>query len=109
MTFDDSAKIPPERLTGPTASACLHCAMGMTHVNLAEMTARARLLVPVLRERAAETEKLRRLPDATLADLQESGLFRLFQPARYGGIEAPFRAFVDIGAALGRGCGSTSW
>jgi 3-hydroxy-9,10-secoandrosta-1,3,5(10)-triene-9,17-dione monooxygenase len=83
--------------------------MGMTQTNLAELVARARLLVPILRQRAAETEKLRRLPDATLVDLQEAELFRLFQPARYGGIEAPFRAFIDIGGALGRGCGSTSW
>jgi 3-hydroxy-9,10-secoandrosta-1,3,5(10)-triene-9,17-dione monooxygenase len=83
--------------------------MGMTQNNLPELMARARLLVPVLRQRAAETEKLRRLPDATVADLQEAGLFRLFQPARYGGIEAPLRAFIDIGGALGRGCGSTSW
>jgi 3-hydroxy-9,10-secoandrosta-1,3,5(10)-triene-9,17-dione monooxygenase len=83
--------------------------MGMTKTNLPELVARARLLVPVLRQRAAETEKLRRLPDATVADLQETELFRLFQPARYGGIEAPFRAFIDIGGALGRGCGSTSW
>jgi 3-hydroxy-9,10-secoandrosta-1,3,5(10)-triene-9,17-dione monooxygenase len=44
-----------------------------------------------------------------VTDLQETELFRLFQPARYGGIEAPFRAFIDIGGALGRGCGSTSW
>lgn len=83
--------------------------MGMTETKLGELITRARLLVPVLRQRAAETEKLRRLPDATLADLQETELFRLFQPARYGGIEAPFRAFVDIGATLGRGDGSTSW
>ena len=76
---------------------------------MAELTTRARLMVPVLRQRAAETEKLRRLPDATIADLQESELFRLFQPARYGGVEAPFRAFIDIGGTLGRGCGSTSW
>ncbi|HEX3973427.1 MAG TPA: acyl-CoA dehydrogenase family protein [Stellaceae bacterium] len=77
--------------------------------NLTELGARARLLVPVLRQRAAETEKLRRVPDATIADLQQAGLFRLFQPARYGGIEAPLRAFLDIGGTLGRGCGSTSW
>lgn len=83
--------------------------MGMTQTNLAELVTRARLLVPVLRQRAAETEKLRRLPDATVADLQETELFRLFQPARYGGIEAPARAFIDIGGTLGRGCGSTSW
>ncbi len=83
--------------------------MGMTETNLTELVTRAKLLVPVLRQRAIETEKLRRLPDATVADLQESELFRLFQPARYGGIEAPFRAFLDIGGTLGRGCGSTSW
>jgi 3-hydroxy-9,10-secoandrosta-1,3,5(10)-triene-9,17-dione monooxygenase len=83
--------------------------MGMTQTNLFELTTRARLLVPVLRQRAAETEKLRRLPDATVADLQETELFRLFQPARYGGIEAPFRAFIDVGGTLARGCGSTSW
>lgn len=70
---------------------------------------RARALVPILRARAAETEKLRRLPDATIAALREAELFRLFQPARYGGIEAPIRAFVEIGAILGQGCGSTSW
>lgn len=81
----------------------------MTETTLAELVTRARLLVPVLRQRAGATEKLRRLPDATIADLQQTELFRLFQPTRYGGIEAPFRAFVDIGGTLGRGCGSTSW
>jgi 3-hydroxy-9,10-secoandrosta-1,3,5(10)-triene-9,17-dione monooxygenase len=85
--------------------------MGMTEIEikLGELVTRTRLLVPVLRQRAADTEKLRRLPDATIADLQEAELFQLFQPARYGGIEAPFRAFIDIGATLGRGDGSTSW
>ncbi len=77
--------------------------------DLAQLLARARDLVPVLRARAGETEKLRRIPDATIAALHDAELFRLFQPARYGGIEAPFRTFVDIGAILGRGCGSTSW
>jgi len=76
---------------------------------MAQLLVRAEALVPVLRSRAAETEKLRRLPDATIAALHEADLFRLFQPARYGGIEAPFRVFVEIGALLGRGCGSTSW
>jgi 3-hydroxy-9,10-secoandrosta-1,3,5(10)-triene-9,17-dione monooxygenase len=81
----------------------------MSQTTMAELVMRARLLVPVLRQRATETEKLRRLSDATVGDLQETELFRLFQPARYGGIEAPFRAFIDIGGTLGRGCGSTSW
>ncbi len=81
----------------------------MAQPDLTELIARARALSPVLRERAAETEKLRRLPDATVAALHETGLLRLFQPARYGGVEAHFRAFVEIGAILAQGCGSTSW
>jgi 3-hydroxy-9,10-secoandrosta-1,3,5(10)-triene-9,17-dione monooxygenase len=84
--------------------------MGMTQTDdIPALVARTRLLVPVLRQRAIETEQLRRVPDATIVDLQEAGLFRLFQPARYGGIDAPLRAFIDIGGTLGRGCGSTSW
>lgn len=81
----------------------------MHQKDLVSLLSRARELVPVLRARAAETEKLRRLPDATVTALHEAGLFRLFQPARYGGIEAPFRTFVEVGAILGQGCGSTSW
>src|SRR4051812_4869686 len=73
---DDSANAAAERLTWRAASACLHCAMGMTKTDLPELLSRARMLVPVLRRRAAETEKLRRLPDATVADLQEGELFR---------------------------------
>ena len=41
----------------------------MTPTDIAELITQARLLVPILRQRALETEKLRRLPDATLADL----------------------------------------
>lgn len=77
--------------------------------DIKELAARACTLIPTLRARAAETEKRRSLPDETIAALHDSGLFRLFRPARYGGIEVPFRAFIEIGAALGRGCGSTSW
>ena len=34
---------------------------------------RVRELIPAIRERAAETEKLRRLPDETWTELQEAG------------------------------------
>ncbi len=37
---------------------------------------RARDLAPVLAGRAEETERLRRIPDATIADLHEAGFFR---------------------------------
>ena len=77
--------------------------------DLAELQRRAAALLPRLRERAAETETLRRIPDATLADLHEAGLFRMLQPRRVGGSEAPYRALVDVGAIVARACGSTAW
>lgn len=73
------------------------------------MKARARDLVPVLRERAAECETIRRVPDRTITELHTSGIFRMLQPARVGGSELPYRALVEIGAILAEGCASTSW
>ncbi|HWD58649.1 MAG TPA: acyl-CoA dehydrogenase family protein [Stellaceae bacterium] len=75
----------------------------------AELLARAEALIPVLRERAARAEELRRLPDETIADLHQSGLFRVLQPKRVGGSELPFRHLVELVAVIARGCGSTGW
>ena len=74
-----------------------------------ELRRRAEALVPVLRERAAKTEALRRIPDETIADLHRSGLFRMLQPARAGGSELPYSAFVELASIIGSGCGSTGW
>ncbi|MES2563251.1 MAG: acyl-CoA dehydrogenase family protein [Pseudomonadota bacterium] len=74
-----------------------------------DILARARALVPVLAERAAHTEALRRIPDETIADLHAAGLFRVVQPRRIGGAELPYEVLVHISAILARGCGSTSW
>jgi len=74
-----------------------------------ELLARAEALVPVLRERAPRAEQLRRLPDETIADLHESGLFRMLQPTRVGGSELPYRALFELTAIIGQGCGSTAW
>jgi 3-hydroxy-9,10-secoandrosta-1,3,5(10)-triene-9,17-dione monooxygenase len=49
----------------------------------------ARVLQPVLRERAEATEDLRRLPDETIADLKAAGMHKLFTPKKYGGYEMP--------------------
>jgi 3-hydroxy-9,10-secoandrosta-1,3,5(10)-triene-9,17-dione monooxygenase len=73
------------------------------------LRARARALVPSLRARATEAEALRRIPDESIADLHQSGLFRMLQPKRVGGSELPYRALVELGAILAEGCGSTAW
>jgi 3-hydroxy-9,10-secoandrosta-1,3,5(10)-triene-9,17-dione monooxygenase len=77
--------------------------------DFAVLRSRAEAMVPVLRERATRAEELRRLPDETVADLHESGLFRMLQPASVGGSELPFRALVELSAVIAEGCGSTAW
>ncbi|WP_076858969.1 acyl-CoA dehydrogenase family protein [Bradyrhizobium mercantei] len=73
------------------------------------MVARAKALVPALRERASRTEELRRLPPETERDLRDSGLFRILQPKRVGGSELDYVALVDCADALGQGDASVSW
>ena len=70
---------------------------------------RARALVPAIAARAAEAEALRRLPDATVADLRAAGLHRMCQPRRFGGAETPLDVAVATSATLAEGCASTAW
>jgi resorcinol 4-hydroxylase (FADH2) len=73
------------------------------------LIARARALAPVLRSRAAATEAARRIPPETMADLRAAGLFRIFQPVRYGGLDLDLENLVHITYELGQGCGSAAW
>ncbi len=70
---------------------------------------RARALIPVLASRSAETETTRRVPDETIADFHRAGLFRVVQPARFGGLELDFGTFASITRELARGCASSAW
>ncbi|MER7012884.1 3-hydroxy-9,10-secoandrosta-1,3,5(10)-triene-9,17-dione monooxygenase oxygenase subunit [Saccharopolyspora sp. NPDC000359] len=70
---------------------------------------RVRGLLPDLRERAQRAEELRRIPDETIAELQEIGFFALLQPERYGGFEADPLDFYTAVKLLGSACGSTGW
>jgi 3-hydroxy-9,10-secoandrosta-1,3,5(10)-triene-9,17-dione monooxygenase len=75
----------------------------------AAMVARARALIPALRERASRTEELRRLPPETERDLHDAGLFRIVQPKRVGGSELDYVALVDCADALGQADASVAW
>jgi alkylation response protein AidB-like acyl-CoA dehydrogenase len=79
-------------------------------VTKSDLLERARQLVPTLRARAEETEKLRRIPDETLADFTSSGLLQAGNPARYGGYAGiDYDDIFEIIMELGRGCGSSAW
>jgi 3-hydroxy-9,10-secoandrosta-1,3,5(10)-triene-9,17-dione monooxygenase len=70
---------------------------------------RVHALLPVLRERTALAEQLRRLPDETFEDFQEAGLFRALQPKRYGGYELDPGTFYQAVMDVGTVCGSSAW
>ncbi|NQU70918.1 MAG: acyl-CoA dehydrogenase family protein [Rhodospirillales bacterium] len=74
-----------------------------------EMIARARALTPKLLDRARDAEEARRIPEQTHLDFLESGLYRVFQPARYGGNEFDLGMMIELAGELGRGCGSSAW
>jgi alkylation response protein AidB-like acyl-CoA dehydrogenase len=74
-----------------------------------ELIDRARALVPSIRERGPEAEQNRRVPDETIQALKDAGLFRIYQPARFGGYEAGPRLLLDAAAEIGRACGSSAW
>jgi 3-hydroxy-9,10-secoandrosta-1,3,5(10)-triene-9,17-dione monooxygenase len=75
----------------------------------AAMVARARALIPRLRDRASRTEELRHLPQETERELHESGLFRILQPRRIGGAELDYVALVDCADAIGQADASAAW
>ncbi len=65
--------------------------------------------VAALAERAEEAESLRRLPEATVADLTDGGFTELLVPAAYGGQQAPFPALFDPVRRMAHGCTSSAW
>ena len=73
------------------------------------VVAGVRDLLPVLRERAQETEDARVVPEDSVKALEETGFFRLLQPARFGGLEAEPVTFLTAVRLIASACGSTGW
>jgi 3-hydroxy-9,10-secoandrosta-1,3,5(10)-triene-9,17-dione monooxygenase len=73
------------------------------------VVARAAALRRKLRERTTETDQLARLPEATVADLEDARLFEITTPRRYGGLQLDVHAYMDAMVELGRGDASVSW
>jgi alkylation response protein AidB-like acyl-CoA dehydrogenase len=76
----------------------------------ADLLDRAREMVPSLRARAIETEALRRIPDETVSDLENSGLLQAGNPVCFGGYPGlDYEDVFEIIMEIARGCGSTAW
>jgi 3-hydroxy-9,10-secoandrosta-1,3,5(10)-triene-9,17-dione monooxygenase len=69
----------------------------------------ARELAANLVDRRAETEALRRVPDATMEEFVASGLMRINQASRWGGAELGTEAAVEVIAEVAKGDASAGW
>ncbi len=68
-----------------------------------------RQLSQAIRDRAAECESLRRLPDETFESYQRSGLLRALQPRQWGGFELSPLTFFEAVAEVAAACPSSAW
>lgn len=68
-----------------------------------------RALLPGIGERAAATERLGRIPDETIRELTDIGVFAGLQPKRWGGLELDPATFFEGVVLLGSACASTGW
>jgi 3-hydroxy-9,10-secoandrosta-1,3,5(10)-triene-9,17-dione monooxygenase len=66
-------------------------------------------IADALASRAAEAERARKPDDASIDELEATGLFALLVPESHGGMQRPLSELFDPIARLGEGCASTAW
>jgi alkylation response protein AidB-like acyl-CoA dehydrogenase len=74
-----------------------------------ELVLRAKEIGTSVREHAERTEADRRVSREMIARTREAGLFRIMQPAAYGGYEYGFDALIRVVAPIAAGCCSSGW
>ena len=74
-----------------------------------ELVARARAMIPALKERARRCTLDGNVPAESIAEMQAAGFFRVLQPKRWGGYEMHPNVFFEVQKALAEGCMSTGW
>ena len=74
-----------------------------------ELVTRATDVGALARDLAERTEAERQVSSEAVARMRNAGLFRIMQPAVYGGYEYGFNALIRVVAAVSAGCGSSGW
>jgi len=68
-----------------------------------------RALLPRIRARARQVDTDRLVPEETIRELTESGLFGVVKPKSLGGSELGFATLVDVAVEVASACGSSGW
>ena len=74
-----------------------------------ELVTRANEIGALVRELAERTEADRQVSSEVIKRVRKAGLFRIMQPAEYGGYEYGFEALIRVVAAVAAGCCSSGW
>lgn len=77
--------------------------------NHAELVGRARELAPVIAERAAEAETMRRPHDETVQDLIDAELISMLVPRRWGGLECSLHTHREVVEIISAADVSAGW
>jgi 3-hydroxy-9,10-secoandrosta-1,3,5(10)-triene-9,17-dione monooxygenase len=73
------------------------------------LVARARALVPVLRDRENDAISNCQVSNETIAAFHDAGFFKVLQPQRYGGYEMSPAVYCEIAKTLAEGCMGSAW
>jgi 3-hydroxy-9,10-secoandrosta-1,3,5(10)-triene-9,17-dione monooxygenase len=74
-----------------------------------DLVAAAEAIAANLPTRQEETDRLCKLPDSTLREIEDAHLLDILTPAAYGGQEASFQTLMDCVVALSKGDGAVGW
>jgi alkylation response protein AidB-like acyl-CoA dehydrogenase len=66
-------------------------------------------ILDLIHAAADETERSRRLPDAVVTALRDTGIYRLLIPGALGGMEAPITDVMDVMERIAAVDGSAGW
>jgi 3-hydroxy-9,10-secoandrosta-1,3,5(10)-triene-9,17-dione monooxygenase len=81
-----------------------------THaVTAEELIERTEQLLPRFAERALDTERARRIPDESIAEIEEAQLNRILHPTRHGGMGLDYDTFFEVSWRIASACPSTGW
>ena len=65
--------------------------------------------LPEIKSKAVACERARTVPVETVEALRQAGLYKLVQPAVYGGYEQDFTVLVELMMEIAAACASTAW
>lgn len=74
-----------------------------------DVRARAGELAPAIKHVSEQASAEREIPSELFEALREAELFRMFQPARFGGLEADPRAFYEVQNTISEADASVGW